>query len=94
MEHLLRLLPRRPQPLAVRYGVTTLIVGLCVLLLVGLRGSAGLYGFFVLYPAIFLASVLFDRGSGFYATALSTLALYFLMKPADPSELLRTIFNR
>src|SRR5262249_51945573 len=35
--------------------------------------ESGFYGFFLLLPGIFLASVIFDRGSGFYATVLSTL---------------------
>jgi len=34
-------------------------------------------------PAIFLASVLFDRSSGIYATALSAVLLYLLVKPAE-----------
>ncbi|WP_352671778.1 histidine kinase dimerization/phosphoacceptor domain -containing protein [Mesorhizobium sp. M0166] len=34
-----------------------------------------------MFPAIFLASVLFDRGSGLYSTVLSTVLLYFEAKP-------------
>jgi two-component sensor histidine kinase len=81
MEHLLRLLPARPQPMVVRYGATTVIVGVCFLLLLAVHADGAIYGFYLLHPAIFLASVLFDRGSGFFATGLSTLLLYFFMLP-------------
>src|SRR5262245_19679585 len=64
MEPLLRMLPARPQPLAVRYGVTSVLVGLCFLTLMGLQGRSGLLAFYLLFPAIFAASVPFDRGSG------------------------------
>ena len=72
MENLLFLLPARPQRAVVRYGTTTLIVLVCFLLQIGVELQSGLFGLFLLVPAIFLASVLFDRGSGFYATFLST----------------------
>jgi hypothetical protein len=40
MEALLRTLPERPQPLAVRYAATSLLVGLCFLTLMGCRAAA------------------------------------------------------
>lgn len=40
-------------------------------------------GFYLMFPAIFLASVLFNRASGIYATALSAVLLYLLTKPAE-----------
>jgi two-component sensor histidine kinase len=83
MEHLLRALPARSQSLLVRYGATTIIVGICFLALIGVSATSGLNATFVLYAAIFLAAILFDRGSGFYAAALSTVLLYFWLRRAD-----------
>src|SRR5215510_634770 len=83
MEHVLRLLPTRPQPAVVRYATTTGLVGLCFLAVLGLQDRGGVLGFYVMVPAIFLASVLFDRSSGIYATALSAVLLYLLVKPAE-----------
>jgi len=83
MEPLLRMLPARPQPLGVRYGVTSVLVGLCFLTLMGLQGRSGLLAFYLLFPAIFAASVLFDRGSGVFATLLGAVLVYLLMKPSD-----------
>src|SRR5262245_36049539 len=80
MEHLLELLPR-PQSLAVRYAVTTVIVLVCFLLQVGVEMQSGFFGFFLLLPGIFLASLLFDRGSGFYAALLSTLLSIVVLAP-------------
>src|SRR5262245_32975484 len=83
MKQMLEMLPSRPQPLLVRYGVTTALVGLSFLLLMGLQGRGGVLGFYLLFPAIFIASVVFDRGSGAFATLLTVLLIYLLMKPAD-----------
>jgi len=83
MEQMLEMLPSKPQPLLVRYGVTTALVGLSFLLLMGLQGRGGVLGFYLLFPAIFIASVVFDRGSGVFATLLTALLIYLLMKPAD-----------
>lgn len=81
MESLLLLLPKRPQPLWLRYGVTTLVVGVLFLLRLGLEERAGTYGFFLLLPGVFLAAVLFDRGTGFYATALSAVLVVSALAP-------------
>jgi two-component sensor histidine kinase len=87
MEPLLRMLPARRQPLAVRYGVTFVLVGLCFLAVMGLQGRSGLLAFYLFFPAIFAASVLFDRGSGVFAILLGAVLVYLLMKPADSSLL-------
>ena len=87
MENLLLLLPNRPQSIVVRYGITTLIVLVCFALQLGVELQSGMFTFFLLLPAIFLAAVLFDRGSGFYATILST-ALCVLVLPAPDGWLL------
>jgi two-component sensor histidine kinase len=70
MESLLRLLPG-PQPVIVRYGITTAIVLLTFALRAGLEQRTGPYGFVLFIPAIMAASLLFDRGTGFFALALS-----------------------
>src|SRR5262245_5077707 len=81
MEQILRMLPARRQPLAVRYGVTSVLVGLCFLTVTGLQGRSGLLAFYLLFPAIFAASVLFDRGSGVFAILLGAVLVYLLMRP-------------
>jgi len=83
MEQMLQMLPSRPQPPEVRYGVTALLVGVSFLLLMGLQGRGGVLGLYILFPAIFSASVLFARGSGVFATLLTALLIYLLMKPVD-----------
>jgi hypothetical protein len=50
MENLLLLLPDRPQSVVVRYLLTTLIVGICFLLQVGVEMQSGFFGFFLLLP--------------------------------------------
>jgi hypothetical protein len=76
---LLNLLPPRPQPAIVRYGITTLMVGACFLLQLWIEAKTQTFGSYVMYPAILLAGAGFDRGSGFYATALSGALLLFTM---------------
>jgi two-component sensor histidine kinase len=81
MEFLLRHLPRKPRSVVVRLAITTGLVALSFILLLGLQQSAGLLGCYVLLPCVFIASILFDRTSGLYAAALSTLLLYALLTP-------------
>jgi two-component system, sensor histidine kinase PdtaS len=83
MEKLLLLLPNRPQSIFVRYGLTTLIVLVCFALQIGVEFQSGMFTFFLLLPGIFLASILFDRGSGFYATILSTALCVAVLLPSD-----------
>jgi len=83
MENLLLLLPKRPQSIVVRYAITTLIVLVCFALQIGVELQSGMFTFFLLLPGIFLAAVLFDRGSGFYATILSTALCVAVLLPSD-----------
>src|SRR5262245_58908355 len=83
MEDLLRMLPSRPQPVFVRYGVTALLVVVCFLVLMVLQGRGGVLAFYIMFPAIFAASVLFYRGSGVFATLLGALLIYLLVRSAD-----------
>ncbi|HZH53963.1 MAG TPA: histidine kinase dimerization/phosphoacceptor domain -containing protein [Microvirga sp.] len=81
MENLLRLLPSSPTSTLARYALTTLIVLVFFLIRLGLPLGEG-YPFLVFFPAVFLSSILFDRGSGFLATSLTTiLAVYFFIEP-------------
>lgn len=70
---LLQLLPARPPSMLVRYGITTLLVLGTAVVRMTLEESLRGYPFLLFFPAIFLASLLFDRGSGFLATAEATL---------------------
>jgi two-component sensor histidine kinase len=49
------------------------------LLRMGIEERAGPYGFILFIPAIVTASVVFDRGSGFFATALTILLVSLLL---------------
>lgn len=80
MEQLLRMLPEKPQPMVVRYGTTAVLVALSFLILLSLERQSEVLGAYILLPAIFAASILFDRGSGIFGVALSALLLYFLVK--------------
>jgi two-component sensor histidine kinase len=77
MEWFLRVLPDRPQPIWIRYAATTILVAVCFLIMKGVQFYTPVQGYFLLFPAIFMAAVAFDRGSGFYAIALSTVLLAF-----------------
>jgi two-component sensor histidine kinase len=83
MENLLLLLPKRPQSIVVRYAMTTLIVLVCFALQLGVELQSGMLTFFLLLPGIFLAALLFDRGSGFYATILSTALCIAVLPPSE-----------
>src|SRR5262245_14151413 len=78
----LRWLPPRPHSFLVRYSTTAVLVGVGFVALVGLQGRGGLLGFYLLFPAIFVASILFNRGAGVFAVALSCLLLYLFLRPA------------
>src|SRR4026208_1080623 len=78
MEKLLAWLPERPQPLIVRYGTTASIVAICFAVLRLVQLQSGVDSFFLMYPAVFLGALLFDRGSGFFAALLSTVIVIFL----------------
>jgi hypothetical protein len=70
MEALFRLLPG-PQPILVRYGATTMLVLIAFAIRLGLEESTGRYGFLIFILPVVASALLFDRGTGFFATALS-----------------------
>lgn len=75
MESLLQILPARPQPLPVRWGATAVLVGVFLLLRFGSGAPAGQYSFIFFIPPILISAILFDRGSGLLAVALSALGI-------------------
>lgn len=70
MESLLNLLPG-PQPVFVRYAAAALLVLVTFVLRLGVQESTDAYGFVLFVPAVMAAALLFDRGTGFFALALS-----------------------
>jgi two-component system, sensor histidine kinase PdtaS len=90
MEKLLAILPGRPQPIAVRYGWSALIMLVSCLVQVGIKEYTGFTGFFLLLPGIFACGLLFDRGSAFMATAMGGMLGWYLSTPNvyEPRSLL------
>jgi hypothetical protein len=73
MEQLLRLLPSRPQPLLLRWGVTVVLVGIFGVFRLATGPAAGQYGFIFYIPPILVAAILFNRGTGILATLISAI---------------------
>jgi len=85
VESLLKFLPSPGQPRAIRYGATVVLVAVFFLFSIGAKVASGPFEFLILIPPVLLASVLFDRASGFLATGLSVLAIASQLDwPADP----------
>ncbi len=86
-EALRNLRPVRGWPVWLRYVVTTLLVlgSFAVrFLLVGLDDAQYLPLYLVFVPAVMLAALLFNRGSGFLAVVLSAIVgSYFFMRTED-----------
>ncbi len=78
MEALVRYLPG-PQPILIRYGVTALLVLLAFAARVGLGNYSGAYGFLFFILPVVVSALLFDRGTGFFAIALSALLVASLL---------------
>ncbi|MCT8002026.1 DUF4118 domain-containing protein [Sphingomonas sanguinis] len=79
---LVRLLPRQRYGVALRYAASALIVLLTALLRHSLEGTLHNFPVLLFYPAVFLCALVFDRGSGFFATILSVLiAAYLFVEP-------------
>ncbi|MGY4568422.1 MULTISPECIES: sensor histidine kinase [Bradyrhizobium] len=76
-------------PVWVRYLLSLGLVGLAFLTKLLLDDQLKPYPLLLFIPAIFLASVIFDRGSGFLATGASAaLALRYFMPPPLSAEIL------
>src|SRR6185437_3780526 len=70
METLFRFLPGQ-QPVLIRYGATAIIVLAAFAVRFSMGDSTGRYGFIYFVLPVVAASLLFDRGSGFFAVGLS-----------------------
>jgi hypothetical protein len=75
VETLLKFLPAPRQPRTVRYGVAIVLVAVFFLFSLAAGVAAGRFEFLLLILPVLLASVLYDRGSGFLATGLGVLAM-------------------
>jgi hypothetical protein len=75
VEALLKFLPPTPQPIAIRYGVTIVLVAVFFLFSPAAGIAAGPFEFVFLILPVLLASILFDSGTGFVAAGLSVLAM-------------------
>jgi two-component sensor histidine kinase len=82
MERIVKLLPEKPQPFLVRYGVSAVIMLLCCGLQYGTYRLAGFTGIFLLLPGIFASGILFDRGSAFFSTILGAMIAFLLIFPS------------
>jgi two-component sensor histidine kinase len=79
MENLLfQLLPKAPNSIWLRYGITVAIIGVTTVLRYSLDPVLRNYPFLLYIPAIFLVSLLFDRASGFLAVILSGFLIIWL----------------
>lgn len=78
VEKILAILPERPQPVLVRYGVTCAIIFVNSLVQVGVYKYTSFSGFFLLLPGIFACGILFDRGSALLATLAGGVLAAFL----------------
>ncbi|ARQ01682.1 sensor histidine kinase [Pseudorhodoplanes sinuspersici] len=87
MESLLYLLPSKAQPLGVRYGVSAVLVAIGLGLFAAMQTQSNFIGLFILLPAIFLAGLMFDRGSAFFATGLAVAGVLWLLHPQWTSTL-------
>ncbi|MGW8189695.1 DUF4118 domain-containing protein [Sphingomonas hankookensis] len=83
MENLLvRLLPKQRYGITLRYAATCLIVAITALLRYSLDGPLENFPLLLFVPAVFLCALLFDRGSGFFATILSAaVSAYVFIEP-------------
>ncbi|MCW1432249.1 sensor histidine kinase [Novosphingobium sp. JCM 18896] len=83
MENMLvRLLPFRRFGLILRYGAATGIIAVTALVRFSLNDPLQHFPLLLFIPAVFLCALLFDRGSGFYATVLSAaVSAYVFMEP-------------
>src|ERR1700741_952344 len=71
MERLLYFLPAKQQTVATRYGVSALLMACSLVVFAAMEAQSGFIGLYILLPAIFLAGLMFDRGTGLFATLLA-----------------------
>lgn len=76
---ILRYLPG-PQPVAIRYGATALLVLLAYGIRLALGDYSGAYGFLFFILPVVASALMFDRGTGFFAITLSGLLVASLLQ--------------
>lgn len=80
MERLLYFLPPKPQPWALRYGLSALLMACSLGVFAAMEVQSGFIGLYILLPAIFLSGLMFDRGSAFFATLLAVAGVLWLLR--------------
>jgi len=80
VDNILDWLPARPQPVLVRYGITTSIVLAACAIQFSMAAYTGLPGFFGPLMAVFICGLVFDRRCGFYGTVLASLSSYIVIR--------------
>jgi two-component system, sensor histidine kinase PdtaS len=80
MEHLLHLLPQKRQSVAIRYSISALLMVCSLGVFTAMAAQSGFVGLYILLPAIFLAGLIFDRGSGFFATLLAVAGVLWILR--------------
>jgi two-component system, sensor histidine kinase PdtaS len=80
MERLLYLLPPKQQTVALRYGVSALLMACSLGVFAVMEAQSGFIGLYILLPAIFLAGLMFDRGSAFFATLLAVAGVLWVLR--------------
>ncbi|MGZ9108357.1 MAG: sensor histidine kinase [Micavibrio sp.] len=78
-----RFTPIRGWPLMARYGCTFVLVLLCFLARYLLGDKMPYSPFLIFMPAIFIAGLIFDRGSSFLATLLGAGLGFYFFTPQD-----------
>jgi two-component sensor histidine kinase len=93
-QFLFRFLPATPRyPVWVRYLITLASVALTYAVHLAFYTQLKAYPLLLFVPAIFLTSVIFDRGSGFLATfASAVVAATYISKPFSESTIPLLIF--
>jgi two-component sensor histidine kinase len=77
LERIIYWLPQADQPLAARFFGATAIMAVAIGLELGFGKFLGLPGLTILLFAVFLVAVVFDHGTGFYASALAIVSGYY-----------------
>jgi two-component system, sensor histidine kinase PdtaS len=80
MERLLYFLPAKQQTVATRYGVSALLMACSLVVFAAMEAQSGFIGLYILLPAIFLAGLMFDRGSAFFATLLAIAGVLWVLR--------------
>lgn len=77
MERVIEWLPRSGQPSQIRLAWATAIMGVAFLLQFGFARFLGLPGLSILLFAVFASAVVFNHGTGYYASALAIISEYY-----------------